>query len=224
MIRSLTYKAVCLAICLFAVVRGQAQGVTGVKFQMRFDTTTCLFDCYLIITEGSATTAAQRAQFNAQYSIVTPAGSFIEIDTSYMPLINNQTYGGITPMSWTLTNHIYAPCAQPQNDFHSIIPTLSPASFYNDLNTGDTIRLFSLRVSPIPACAEDIRIFKNGIDPPSHAPCMESGDFSNGFTIGGPAQDYKGNLPQVYPPKPVLDAEVSCGSGIHIDLSATTSS
>lgn len=224
MIRSLTYKAVCLAICLFAIVRGQAQGVTGVKYQMRFDTTTCLFDCYIIITEGSATTAAQRAQFNAQYSIVTPAGSFIEIDTSYMPLINNQTYGGTTPMSWTLTNHIYAPCVQPQNDFHSIIPVLSPASFYNDLNTGDTIRLFSLKVTPIPACASDIRIFKNGIDPSSSAPCMGSGDFNNGFTLGGPAQDYKGNLPQIYPPKPVLDAEVSCGSGIHIDLSATTSS
>ncbi len=224
MIRSLTYKAVCLAICLFAVVRGQAQGVTGVKFQMRFDTTTCLFDCYLIVTEGSATTAAQRAQFNAQYSIVTPAGSFIEVDTSYMPLVGNQTYGGITPMQWTLTNHIYAPCVQPQNDFHSIIPVLSPASFYNDLNTGDTVRLFSLRVTPIPACADDIRIFKNGIDPSSSSPCMGSGDFNNGFTVGGPAQDYRGNLPQVYPPKPALDAEVSCGSGIHIDLTATTSS
>ena len=159
MIRSLTYKAVCLAIVMFAIVRGQAQGVTGVKYQMRFDTTTCLFDCYIIITEGSATTAPQRAQFNAQYSIVVPAGSSIEVDTSYMPLIGNQTYTGTIPMTWALTNHVYAPCDQPQNDFHSIIPVLSPASFYNNLATGDTVKLFSLKVSPIPACASDIRIF-----------------------------------------------------------------
>lgn len=223
MIRSLTYKAVCLAIVLFTIVRGQAQGVTGVKYQMRYDTTTCLFDCYIIITEGSATSAAQRAQFNAQYSIVVPTGSFIEVDTSYMPLIANQTYTGTIPMTWALTNHVLAPCDQPQNDFHSIIPVLSPASFYNNLATGDTIRLFSLKVSPIPECASDIRIFKNGIDPSSSAICFSGADFSCGFTIGGPAQDYQGNLPQIYPPKPTLDAEVSCGSGIHIDLTAFSS-
>jgi hypothetical protein len=223
MIRSLTYKAVCLTIVLFTIVRGQAQGVTGVKYQMRYDTTTCLFDCYIVITEGSATSAAQRAQFNAQYSIVVPAGSMIEVDTSYMPLIANQTYTGTIPMTWALTNHLYAPCAQPQNDFHSIIPILSPASFYNNLATGDTIRLFSLKVSPIPACASDIRIFKNGIDPPSSAPCFNGADFSCGFTIGGPSQDYTGNLPQVYPPKPAATVEVGCGSGVHLDLTATTS-
>ncbi|HRD06662.1 MAG TPA: hypothetical protein PK037_03825, partial [Saprospiraceae bacterium] len=190
---------------------------------MRFDTTTCLFDCYIVITEGSATTGPQRAQFNAQYSIVVPAGSMIEVDTSYMPLVANQTYTGTIPMTWALTNHVYAPCDQPQNDFHSIIPVLSPASFYNNLATGDTVKLFSLKVSPIPECASDIRIFKNGIDPSSSAICFGGADFSCGFTIGGPSQDYTGNLPQIYPPKPSATVEVGCGSGVHLDLTASTS-
>ncbi|MBK8701459.1 MAG: hypothetical protein IPN29_18705 [Saprospiraceae bacterium] len=200
----------------------QGQGVTGVKYQMRFDTSTCLFDCYVIITQGSATTIAQRVQSNAQYSILVPTGSLIEVDSSYMPLQNNQTYTGTMAMTWSLTNQLIAPCAQPQHDFYSIIPVLAPASFYNNISTGDTIRLFSLRVSPIPNCAEDIRIFENGVDPNSSAPCMQGADFSCGFTIGGASQDYTGNLPRVKPPLPKATATVSCGTGIHIDLTANT--
>ena len=147
MIRNLTFKAVLSNMLICSCERGKAQGVTGVKFQMRFDTTTCLFDCYIVITEGSATTGPQRAQFNAQYSIVVPAGSMIEVDTSYMPLVANQTYTGTIPMTWALTNHVYAPCDQPQNDFHSIIPVLSPASF-TTIWLRRYSQAFSLKVKP----------------------------------------------------------------------------
>ena len=77
---------------------------------------------------------------------------------------------------------------QPQNDFYSIIPRISPASQYNNLALGDTIKLFSLIISPIPDCANDIRLFENGVDPSSSDDGMNGGDFSNGFTIGGASQ------------------------------------
>ncbi|MGB4841252.1 MAG: hypothetical protein WBP08_19750, partial [Saprospiraceae bacterium] len=150
--------------CSFFVQTGLTQ-VTDVKYQIRYNTSNCRYDCYLIIVAGSATTSQQRAQFNAQYSVVVPAGSSISVAQNFMPLQNNQNYTGTTPLRWILSSSVLAPGAEPQSDFYGITPTLSPASFYNNLVAGDTIRLFSLAISPVPNCGSGIRIFRNDIDP-----------------------------------------------------------
>jgi hypothetical protein len=90
--------------------------------------------------------------------------------------------------------------AAPQSDFHSITPTLSPAAFYNNLTAGDSIRLFSLSISPVTNCGSGIYIYRNGIDPGSSAPGMGGGDFNNGFTMGSANQLYTGNITQLNPP------------------------
>lgn len=208
--------------CSFFVQVGYAQ-VTNVKYQMRYNTTSCRYDCYLIIVAGTATTSQQRAQFNAQYSIVVPTGTSISVAQNFMPLQSNQTYTGTTPLRWILSSSVLAPAVEPQNDFHSITPTLSPAAFYNNLAAGDTIRLFSLAISPVTGCGSGIYIYRNGVDPGSSAAGMGGGDFSNGFTMGSPTQRYTGNIAQVNPPPPVLSTTTSCSGGVEIDLTATTS-
>jgi len=211
--------------CTLLVQSAQAQ-VSEIKYQIRYNTTSCRWDCYLIVVSGTATTAPQRAQFNAQYSIVVPTGSSISVAQNFMPLNNNQTYTGTVPLKWQLSSIILAPGAEPQSDFVSITPTLSPTSFYNNLNPGDSIRLFSLTIgipSNVKDCGSSVRIYRNGIDPDSSADGMEGGDFSNGFTMGSPNQLYIGNGPQVYPPKPVLNATTACALGVEVDLSVTTS-
>ncbi|MBK9735559.1 MAG: cadherin-like domain-containing protein [Saprospiraceae bacterium] len=211
-----------LLACMSIVQDGISQ-VTAVKYQIRYNTTNCRYDCYIIITGGSATLSAHRAQFNAQYSIIVPTGSTFSVAQNYMPLQNNQTYTGVTPLKWAIGSTVFAPAAQPGSDFYSITPTLSPTSFYNNLATGDTVRIFSLAISPVTNCGSGIRIFENGVDPGSSAPGMGGGDFSNGFTIGGVGQKYTGNLPNVNPPKPVLSAVTACSKGVEVDLTATTS-
>jgi hypothetical protein len=202
------------------VQSAQAQ-VTAVKYQLRFNPTNCRWDAYLIIVSGTAVSAPQRAQFNAQFSVVVPTGSNVSVAQNFMPLQNNQTYTGTTPLVWVKSSTVVAPAAEPQSDFISITPTLSPTSFYNNLAPGDSVRLFSLNITPVTACGEGVRIFRNGIDPSSSAPGMEGGDFSNGFTMGSPNQLYTGNAPQVFPPKPVLSATTACSGGVEIALTAT---
>ncbi|MBK9256234.1 MAG: carboxypeptidase regulatory-like domain-containing protein [Saprospiraceae bacterium] len=209
--------------CTLLVQDLQAQFVTQVKYQIKYNTTSCRWDCFLIIDQGSATLASRRAQGNAQYSVVVPTGSTVNIAQNFMPLQNNGSYTGTIPLIWQISNIITSPAAEPQSDFYGITPTLSPTSHYNNLAAGDTIRLFALNINPTTNCGAGIRIYQNGIDPGSSDPGMEGGDFSNGFTVGSPNQAYAGNAPKVNPPPPVLNAVSGCSLGVEVDLTATTS-
>ncbi|MBK9256230.1 MAG: T9SS type A sorting domain-containing protein [Saprospiraceae bacterium] len=196
--------------------------VEGVNYQIKFNKSTCLFDCCIIIMEGSATLPIHRAQFNAQYSVVVPTGSTVFIAQNHMPVQNNQNYNGTVPMNWYLSSSIVAPAAAPESDFYSITPTLTPTSFYNNVSAGDTIRLFSLSISPVKECTEGVRLFENGVDPDSQAPGMFGGDFSNGFTMGGYDQKYFGNTAELTPEKPTIhQLNTNCELGLNVSLNAT---
>ncbi|MFZ1705261.1 MAG: Ig-like domain-containing protein [Saprospiraceae bacterium] len=216
--------SIVAVLCSFFLTQQVQAQVTSVNYQLKYDTDSCRYDAYIIINAGSASTVARRTQTNAQYSIVVPTGTSITVSESYMPLQNNQTYTGTVPAAWTVTTSVIAPAAAPEYDFHSITPNLSVAAQYNNLNSGDTVKIFSLDISRINACGDSIRIFRNGIDPSSSDPGMGGGDFSNGFTIGGPSQRYNANSTQNNPPKPlIVSATTTCSAGIEIDLTATTS-
>lgn len=207
-------------VCIILLEQGFSQ-VTGVKYLMKYNTTTCKFDACIVITAGSATTAPQRAQFNSQYSVVVPTGTSVSIAQNFNPIQNNQTYGGTTPLVWVVSSSVLSPAAAPTLDFYSITPTLSPTSFYNNLATNDTIRLFSLNINPMPSCGVGIRPFNNGVDPGSSAAGMNGGDFTNGFTIGGTAQDYTGNLTTITAKPVPMNAVSACTEGININLTVT---
>ncbi len=180
--------------------------VTEVKYMVKFDESTELYDCYVVIGAGFANTTQQRTQMSAQYTIVVPTGSVVTIPQTYLPLQNNQNYGGTMPTLWSLANQILHPAVQPGSDFYGIAPSLVPTSHYNNITTGDTLKLFSLSIEvPQGGCKSGIRLFQNGIDPPAAAPGMGGGDFSNGFTIGSPIQRYKGNINSWVPGDGVLN-------------------
>lgn len=208
-------------------VTGLYSQIDSVKYQLRYNTTTCRYDAYVIFTKGFATTAVQRTQFNAQFSVVVPTGSTISVAQNFMPLTNNSTYSGTIPLKWVIGSIISNP--NDGRDYVSITPTLSPTAQYNNINSAtdptrkDSIRVFSLAISPVTNCGEDIFIFRNGIDPGSNADGMNGGDFSNGFTIGNVNQRYNGNVGSVKPPKPTASAIPTCNSGLEIDLNSTTS-
>lgn len=187
--------------------------VLGLKYYMEYDTSMCRYDCSIIITDGNAASVLARAQFNAQYTIVVPTGTTLEIAERYMPLVGNQSYQGTTPMDWT--QGISAINVNGEGiDYHIVSPKLSPASFYNNILEGDTIKLFSVTVADNTACGTGVRFFENDVDVN-----VNNGDFSCGFTIGGPSQDYEGNEPVVYPPNIDLAMpSVDNSNGIWIDL------
>lgn len=168
--------------------------ITSVDYLMKYNCESNQYDVSIVILEGSATSIPERVQLNSQISIVVPTGESIVIMNKYMPLQSNQQYTGSAPLNWTLSNPIFAPEGQPENDFYSIFPKLSPASFYNDLEEGDVVMLFSFTAGSTGQYDEDVRFYKNGIDPGDSDPGMGGGDFSNGFTIGSPENIYNGNV------------------------------
>ncbi len=173
-----------------SVIFGQ---IESVDYFMKYNCETNQYDVSLEILEGAANTVPHRAQFNAQISIVVPTGEAIVITNKYMPLQANQNYTGTAPLDWGLGNPIFSPEVQPENDFYSIIPKLAPAAFYNDLAKGDIVTLFSFLAGTTGQYNEDIRFFRNGIDPSHSGAGMGGGDFSNGFSLGSSLQLYHGN-------------------------------
>jgi hypothetical protein len=216
--------------CIFLTQKMDAQ-VTSVNYRLKYNPDSCRYEAYVVINSGTATTAAQRTQFNSQFTIVVPQADSIVLDsiTSYAPYQNNSVAGsGTTPMEWNITTKLRAPGASPSNRFYSITPNLSPASRYGTalkptLQPGDEILLFTFKVSSISTCGSGIRIWENGSDPQSDQSGMQNSDFSNGFTLGGISQLYNANSTQLHPPAPVLLTVTStCAAGIEIDLTDST--
>jgi len=199
--------------------------VTGVNYQLKYDTADCQYDALLIINAGATTAdVSSRIQFNSQFSIVVPTGTSVEVDTNYMPLINNQNYTGTVAVDWTKTSVAINDPAIPGYDLISIIPNIATTtSHYNDLSAGDTIKIFSLSTSPITMCGDEIRMFANGVDP-SSSDLISGADFSNAFTMGSAVQIYEDNSTELHPPAPtIVSLTNTCGAGIEIDLTAFTS-
>lgn len=163
--------------------------VMAATYELVYNQKEKLFDVYLVILEGSANTTRHRVQFNSQISLVVPTGTTMEIVKSHNPFQDNQYYKGTTPLVWELVKPLVAPAPSPKNDFYAVRPVLFPSSFYNDVNQGDKIKLFTFKaVTDMP---ESIRLYNNGVDPGPEVNGMMGRDFNNGFCMGGPAQLYK---------------------------------
>ncbi|MFZ1705260.1 MAG: T9SS type A sorting domain-containing protein [Saprospiraceae bacterium] len=164
----------------------------------------------------------QRVQMNAQYTVVVPTGSTVVMAEKHMPLQSNQNYNGTIPMEWQLGSVVVSPGSKPESDFYSIVPTLAPTSFYNNLVPNDTVALFSLAISPITDCGKGVRLFDNENDPGPLAVGMNGSNFSNGFTMGGIQNKYFGNDNPKGPQRPhITSLQKSCTSGLELSVSAS---
>jgi hypothetical protein len=212
-------KILILAIALFLNVQFISSQVESVNYKLQYNSETCLFDCYLVVNGGVAKKTLHRAQFNAQITVVAPLVSNVYITESYMPLINNQDSRSTQPAQWFVSNEIESPHQLKESRLVSIFPELLPTAFYNEINPGDEVKLFSFKVTPTLDCAKDVRLYDNNEDPSSIGKGMAGSDFSNGFTMGGVEQKYAGNSTTVFPPKPVIeDVIFSMKNKINLDI------
>jgi len=184
-------------LCFSFHLQGQ---VTSVYYQLAFVDSTDHYQLNLVIGAGSATSAVQRLQSNAQYSLVFPDDltfSFVEF---LMPLQGNQFYTGTTPTTYD----DYSTDDALGSTYVAIVPAISPSSYYNDVYANDTIPLFIFDVGGYDS---GVRLYENGVDP--DASHFSSGtNYSQGFTMGSLQQLYTGNLPTRImatpaPPEPV---------------------
>jgi hypothetical protein len=164
--------------------------VKGVTYDMLYNKETSNFDIYIVIEKGSAKATMDRIQFNSQVSIVVPTGCKMEIVKFHMPIEDNQKMDGVRPMEWKTEKPLVAPSSAPLNDYYSVFPILIPSSFYNEVNEGDKIKIFSINVKT--DNIKGVRFYNKKLDPDASDPSMRGQDFSNAFCIGSPEQIYKG--------------------------------
>lgn len=167
--------------------------IDSVKLLLEYNTKDDVFDVSYYIAGGTATSVLHRTATSSQISILVPTGASFDIFKKYMPLQNNQNFAGTKPLEWSKGNSVKSPYVIPDYDIYSIVPILSPASHFNNLNTGDTVKLFSLKIKLASGCLEDIRLYDEKIAPPD-SPAFLGADFSQGITIGGTKRLYTGNL------------------------------
>jgi gliding motility-associated-like protein len=202
-----------LLLLLIASISVSKAQVDGVNFLLKYDTSGCNYACYIIIKTGNlpAPTLSDLIQYNSNYTLAVSKGTLISVNKSFNPKTNINVPGEWVPSNSTKL------C--PDWDYYSFIPTLSPATFFEpSLNVGDTVKLFSLKITSILNCGVNVRLFDNTIDPPSTDPCLQGGDYSNGYTIGNPNQIYLNNEKTVLPPRPIVEATQICKAGLNLDL------
>lgn len=214
---------------MFFALLANAQYVTGVSYEMRYNESNCLHEVWLVIDSGSASSTIFRTQASSQMSVVVPSECTVTIAERHNP----QNANG-QPNFWTISSVHPAPDIDPAHSYMGITPSLGTNSRYEPLSPGMEIHLYDLAVTPSINGPDGIRFYKNGEDP--SALDGLSGDFSNGFTIGTPLQLYMGNNPQTYPstyaslagPKIIYEgyetevAEISGGAWTNADPTIVT--
>lgn len=203
-----TFVLALLAASTFA----EAQ-ITKVKYQLKYNDATSLYDCYLVVAEGSAHSKKERVQMNSQISLIIPGSSRLTIEGNFNPLLDNIHLNGTKAVSWSIADKVSSPSRMSKNDVVSISPEITPTGLFNELSQNEEVKLFTFKVTPQPKCASDVRLFENFSDPSSDESGMKGGDFRNGYSIGGIAQKYDGNLP-------LVDASLPNGE-IKANLTAT---
>ena len=163
--------------------------VSSVSYVVEKNVSDNLYDAKLIINEGSAITFPQLIQFNSSYTILVPTGTVFEIVENHNPLINNEDGMSTDPAEWLLTQTVVAPTENPEYDYYSYSPQLTPTASYSNLTEGDVITLFSIEVLGL-TCDLDVRPVDNQLDPTN----IGGLDMSNGFTVGSAEQVYVGNV------------------------------
>ena len=166
--------------------------VSSVNYILDYNCENNEYEVYIEATEGSASSILERAQFNCQISFAVPTGSDVNINGLYAPIQDNQYFNGTEPLRWVIGLGILSPNGFPELDFYNVVPTLAPSSFYNEINEGDEVLLFTFTTGEKTEYSDLVRLFDNETDPSKSD--FEGSDLRNGFTIGGPVNVYEGNI------------------------------
>ncbi|MBD2699170.1 hypothetical protein IC229_00880 [Spirosoma sp. BT702] len=127
---------------------------------IKYNTTTTLYEVY---GRPNFTDPAFGVGAGTQISIVLPASV----------ADNALTVTSVNGGAWSDASRVYAPAADPSNDFHGI----ATAGNYVSLVSGQEILFFTFGVTGV--CLPGIRLFENLTDPSSSAPGFSGGDYKN---------------------------------------------
>ncbi|WP_337045236.1 hypothetical protein [Emticicia sp. 17c] len=150
-------------------------GQSNVQLTVKWNSTNSQYEVY-------AKPSFTQSNFNlgaSQISIVVPS-SVADSKLTVTPIA-----GG----TWSEEGvPVYAPAAQPANDFHPITSAGAGINFTSGVET----LLFTFTL-PGGTCADGVRLFINNTDPSSSAAGMSGSDFKNSLEAGAGVEYYQSN-------------------------------
>lgn len=164
--------------------------ISQISYKIEHNDLTNHYDCKMYIESGFAVSTFDRFHNTAQFSIIVKTGTFVALEESFLPLLDNADYMGTVPKIWSIDNIIVSPAEFQGYDIISIVAGVGGNAYYNNLNTGDEITLFSLSAEDPEICSLSLRILEHDVDPT----IIIGDDFSNSMKIGDMGEDYIGNL------------------------------
>ena len=90
---------------IFSLSKSYSQ-LKDVSFQLKYEKSNNVFECYLIVNDGDAYSKKNRIQYNSQITIVTPPETELKIVESFSPLQDNAMLNGTKSTKWTIGNEV----------------------------------------------------------------------------------------------------------------------
>jgi hypothetical protein len=200
-------KLFILAILLCAPLSGVYAAVNNVTYKIVYNPSTCLYDVFMTVTNGSTTSIFEQEAYNAQVSIVVPSGTTVGTTSITSNEPKTGSYSGTTltrttATGWSYTNSNSWTSGSSNVTVYAFTPNLSNA-YWPSLSTGSSVLLFSLPISTT-TCGSGIRMWNNNIingtsvaggDPSSSTSGFNGKDYNNGVNF---SDDLSFNLIQAY--------------------------
>jgi len=152
-----------LIFFILFLLAGTNASSQDIDFNVRYNGAT---DVYEVYARPAFSNPFYFVGGGSQVSILLPAVA-ADVAVTVVPV-----NGGL----WTDNSQVYAPAADPGNDYHGIASNGAPISFVN----GVEILLFTFTAG-LDGCTPGVRLFENASDPSSTAPGMGGGDFQMFF-------------------------------------------
>lgn len=188
-------KFIALWLILVFSMKVHAQ-ITGVKFQLTYDTSSCDYLVSLHITEGQVNKIADAFFLGIYIPLVTNEEADLMIKESFNPY--RPDFVPKTPASYYISNYITACLPKHHKKFYFIQANLSPSMYFGlSAKTGDIFPLFKFSLNTkTNKCGKDVRFWDPHIDPIEGDHCMGGTSPGFGIKIGGPNNLYKGSVTQ----------------------------
>jgi uncharacterized protein YjdB len=224
--KRLTYYITAIIFLLsFAGTHRLSGQVSAVHFHLAYNADSCRFEAYMIVSNGNAEDAEDRLLSVLDFTVILPSGTFVDNITGFTPLLANISGSGTEAAEWGISYAVNAPDADPSNDYYLFSPYFDEALYFNTLNPGDTVLLFSFTADNITNCGAGIRCFDNQSDPGPAAEGMGNVDFSNKISLNNSDPLFQGSNQVTAFQKPQFSElpNVGCNKGIEINLTVTGS-
>lgn len=161
--------------------------IEGVNYDLSYNNSPPLFDCYFFIEKGEYKCNLQKIKFNSQLSIIDRLEPAIEVSKIFIPVVDNENEINRQPLDWIIKGVAIAPYKNELNSYSALSPCINQTAFFNIMEAGGKMKLFSVKATSKEGEIIEIIRYGNRV-----GNLIDVKDLSNSFSLGSTNQLYKG--------------------------------